>query len=175
MQSLPNGRRKALSPENGPSSYVQNKARQMDTYLEFIGNHLLLVSGLMISFFLLVFTELQRKARGVISVDPQEAVKLINADAAVVDLRSAEAFSHGHIVNAKNIPQDELDDKLAKLERFKGKPILAVCDAGISSSKVVTKLRAQGLDNVYDLRGGLKAWSEASLPLVSSKKTKSKA
>ena len=146
----------------------------MDTYLEFIGNHMLLVTGLLASFFLLVFTELQRKARGVISVDPQEAVKLINADAAVVDFRSAEAFSRGHIVNARNIPQDELDDKLEKLERFKGKPILAVCDAGLSSAKVVTKLRAQGMDNVYGLKGGLNAWSEASLPLVSSKKTKSK-
>ena len=146
----------------------------MDTYLEFIGNHMLLVTGLLASFFLLVFTELQRKARGVISVDPQEAVKLINADAAVVDFRSAESFSRGHIVNARNIPQDELDDKLEKLERFKGKPILGVCDAGISSAKVVTKLRAQGMDNVYNLKGGLNAWSEASLPLVSSKKTKSK-
>ncbi len=147
----------------------------MDTYLEFIGNHMLLITGLLASFFLLVFTELQRKARGVISVDPQEAVKLINADAAVVDFRTAEAFSRGHIVNAKNIPHDELDEKLQKLERFKGKPILAVCDAGLSSGKVVTKLRAQGMDNVYGLKGGLNAWSEASLPLVSSKKTKSKA
>ncbi len=147
----------------------------MDTYLEFIGNHVLLVAGLLVSFFLLVFTELQRKARGVISVDPQEAVKLINADAAVVDFRTAEAFSRGHIVNAKNIPQDELDEKLQKLERFKGKAILAVCDAGLSSAKVVNKLRAQGMDNVYGLKGGLNAWSEASLPLVSSKKTKSKA
>ena len=147
----------------------------MDTYLEFIGNHMLLVTGLLASFFLLVFTELQRKARGVISVDPQEAVKLINADAAVVDFRTAEAFSRGHIVNARNIPNDELDDKLEKLERFKGKPILAVCDAGLSSAKVVTKLRAQGMDNVYGLKGGLNAWSEASLPLVSAKKTKSKA
>ena len=147
----------------------------MDTYLEFIGNHMLLITGLLASFFLLVFTELQRKARGVSSVDPQEAVKLINADAAVVDFRTAEAFSRGHIVNAKNIPHDELDEKLQKLERFKGKPILAVCDAGLSSAKVVTKLRAQGMDNVYGLKGGLNAWSEASLPLVSSKKTKSKA
>ena len=146
----------------------------MDTYLEFIGNHVLLVTGLLASFFLLAFTELQRKARGVISVDPQEAVKLINADAAVIDFRSAEAFSRGHIVNARNIPQDELDDKFEKLERFKGRPILAVCDAGLSSTKVVTKLRAQGMDNVYGLKGGMNAWSEASLPLVAAKKTKSK-
>jgi len=146
----------------------------MDTYLEFIGNHLVLVSALMVSFFLLVFTEIQRKARGVVSVEPQEAVKLINADAAVIDLRSAESFSRGHIVNAKNIPQDELDDELEKIKRFKSKPIVAVCDSGLASNKIVSRLRREGLDNVYGIKGGINAWSEASLPLVASKKTRSR-
>ncbi len=65
----------------------------MDRFLEFAGNHTLLVSALAVSFFVLVFTELRRKASGMLSVEPQEAVKLINADAAVIDLRNAEAFS----------------------------------------------------------------------------------
>ena len=48
----------APSPENGPSSYLlrtqrQESARPMDTYLEFIGNHMLLITGLLASFFLL--------------------------------------------------------------------------------------------------------------------------
>ena len=74
----------------------------MDTYLEFAGNHPLLVSALLLSFFVLIFTELQRKARGLTNLDPQDAVRLINADAVVIDLRSAEAFARGHIVNANN-------------------------------------------------------------------------
>ena len=146
----------------------------MDRYLEFAGNHMLLVSALFVSFFVLVFFELSRKARGVISVDPQAAVKLINADAAVIDLRSAEAFANGHIVGAKNIPYDELDEGMTKLERFKSRPIVAVCDAGMTSSKVVTSLRKAGLDNAYGLKGGITAWSQASLPLVTAKKTRSK-
>lgn len=146
----------------------------METYLEFIGNHLLLVSALMVSFFVLVFSELQRQARGIMSVDPQEAVKLINADATVVDLRNADAFGRGHIVNAKNIPSDELDDELDKIKRLGNKPIVAVCDAGITSSKLVGRLRKAGVENVYGLKGGINAWSEASLPLVAAKKTKSK-
>ena len=146
----------------------------MDTYLEFAGNHTLLVSALLFIFFLLVFTELRRKAAGIINVAPQDAVKLINADAVVLDLRSAEAFSQGHIVNAKNIPVDELDDDMAKLERFKSKPIVAVCDAGMTSGRLVAKLRKAGMDNIYGLRGGINAWTQANLPLVSSKKTRSK-
>ena len=146
----------------------------MDTYLEFAGNHLLLVSALMVSFLLLVFFELQRKAQGVTSVEPQDAVKLINADAVVLDLRSAEAFARGHIVNAKNIPYDELDAEFSKLDRFKSKPIVAVCDAGMTSTKLVNTLRKAGADNVYGLRGGMTAWTQASLPVVAAKKTKSK-
>ncbi len=146
----------------------------METYLDFIGNHLVLVSALMVSFFLLVFTELQRKARGITSLDPQEAVKLINADATVIDFRNADAFSRGHIVNAKNIPHDELDDELEKIKRFKDKPVVAVCESGMTAGKLVGRLRSAGFENVYGLKGGINAWSEASLPLVSSKKTKSK-
>ena len=80
----------------------------------------------------------------------------------------------GHIVGAKNIPYDELDEGMSKLERFKSKPIVAVCDAGMTSSRVVASLRKGGLVNVYGLKGGITAWSQASLPLVSARKTKSK-
>lgn len=146
----------------------------MDTYLEFAGNNAVLVSVLLFSFFLLVFSELKRKASGIVNIEPQDAVKLINADAVVLDLRNADAFSRGHIVNAKNIPYDELDESMDKLERFKSKPIVAVCDAGMTSAKLVTQLRKAGKDNVYGLRGGIAAWTQANLPLVSARKTKSK-
>lgn len=146
----------------------------MDQYLEFAGNHMLLISALFVSFFVLVFFELTRKARGVTSIEAQDAVRLINADAVVLDLRSAEAFAHGHIVGARNIPHDELDEDMSKLDRFKSKPIVAVCDTGMTSTKVVNTLRKAGLDNVYGIKGGINAWTQASLPLVSARKTKSK-
>lgn len=147
----------------------------MERYLEFAGNHPLLVSALLASFFLLIFTELRRKARGLTSVEPQEAVKLINADAVVIDLRSPEAFARGHIVNAKNIPFEDLPANKEKIARYAKNPIVAVCDAGITSSKVVESLRKTGLDNVYGLKGGITAWTQANLPLVGGKKTKKKA
>ena len=146
----------------------------MDTYLEFAANHTLLVTALLFSFFLLAFTELRRQAQGVTNVEPQDAVKLINADAVVLDLRSSEAFARGHIVNAKNIPADDLTTNQDKYKKYKSRPILAVCDAGITSSKAVDTLRKSGLENVYGLKGGITAWTQANLPLVTAKKTKSK-
>ena len=146
----------------------------MTQFLEFAGNHTLLVLALLISFFVLIFTELRRKAGGLVAVDPTAAVALINNDGIVLDLRNAESFGRGHIVNAKNIPFDEFDAQQDKLGKFKNKPIVAVCDSGISSNKVVASLRKSGFESVYGLKGGMNAWGQAGLPVVAGKKTKSK-
>ena len=146
----------------------------MDRYLEFAANHTLLVVALSISFFVLVFSELRRKASGLINIDPTAAVTLMNNDALVIDLRSAESFSRGHIVNAKNIPFDEFDAQKDKIAKFKNKPIVAVCDAGGSSNKAVDSLRKTGFESVYGLKGGMTAWTQAGLPVVTGKKTKAK-
>ena len=146
----------------------------MDRILEFAGNNTLLVLALVTTFLLVVFTELRRKATGMLAVQPGDAVKLINNDAVVVDLRSTEAFSKGHIVNARSVPFDELEGHIDKLGKFKSKPIVTVCDAGITSNKAANSLRNSGFESVYNLKGGMTAWSQAGLPVVSGKKTKSK-
>lgn len=146
----------------------------MDKFFEFTGNHVLLVSALMISFFLLVFSELRRKASGLVNIEASDAVKLINNDAIVLDIRSADAFARGHIVNAKNIPNDELDAKLDQLERYKSTPVVAVCDAGVTTTGVVNKLRGAGFESVFGLKGGMSGWGQAGLPVVTGKKTRSK-
>jgi rhodanese-related sulfurtransferase len=146
----------------------------MDKILEFTGNHTLLVLALMISFFIVVFTELRRKASGLVNIEPIAAVQLINSDAVVIDLRSVDAFSKGHIVGARNIPSDELDAKMNKLEALKSKPIVAVCDAGTTSTKAVNALREAGFESVYGLKGGMAGWGMAGLPVVTGKKTKAK-
>jgi rhodanese-related sulfurtransferase len=144
----------------------------MDRIPEFIGNHTLLVVALMISFFVLIFSELRRKASGMVNIGASEAVSLINNDAAVVDLRNAEAYSRGHIVNAKNIPFDEFAAKKDLLST--STPVIAVCDSGMTSTKAVAMLRQAGFESTYGLKGGMNAWSQAGLPVVTGKKTKSK-
>ncbi len=143
----------------------------MDRFVEFAGNNTLLVLALLTSFFVVIFTELRRKAGDVTSVVAGSAVQLINNDAAVIDLRSAESFARGHIVNARNVPFDELEGRLDKLGKLKGKPVIAVCDAGITSNKALAKLREAGFESVYSLKGGMHGWSQEGLPIVTSKKT----
>src|SRR5210317_1695073 len=146
----------------------------MDKILEFTGNHTLLVLALVVSFLVAIFSELRRKASGTINIEAINAVKLINNGAVVVDLRSADAYGRGHIVSARNIPSDEVDAKVSTLEQYKSTPIVAVCDAGVSSTRTVNSLRQKGFESVYGLKGGMAGWSQAGLPVVSGKKTKSK-
>ncbi len=146
----------------------------MDKIVEFTSNHTLLVLALMVSFFAVAFSELRRKASGLVNVEAGEAIKLINNDAVVIDLRSADAFSRGHIVNARNIPSDELEGKINSLESFKSKSIVAVCEAGAATTKAVNNLRTSGFESVFGLKGGMSGWTQAGLPVVTGKKTKAK-
>jgi len=146
----------------------------MDNILKFVGDHTLLVTALMVSFFVAIFFELRRKASGTINIEASDAVKLINNGAMVIDLRAAEAFSRGHIVSARSLPHDELEAKISSLAQDKANPIVAVCDNGISSTRSVNLLRQQGYGSVYGLKGGMTGWSSAGLPVVTGKKTKSK-
>jgi len=146
----------------------------MEQLLDFTSKNMVLAVLLMISLFVLIFSELRRKASGMVAVEPAAAVALINNDGIVIDLRSNEAFSNGHIVNARNIPYADLDAHTEKIKKFKNKPIVAVCDAGATATRAVAALRNAGFVSAYGLKGGMNAWTQAGLPVVSGKKTKSK-
>lgn len=146
----------------------------MERFLEFAGNHPLLVTLLVGSFLFAVFYELRRKASGLINVESSEAVKLINNDAVVIDLRSAEAYAQGHIVGARNVAPDEIDARIPGVAQDKTKPVIAVCDNGVSAQRTVATLRTKGYESVYNLKGGMTGWSSAGLPVVTGKKTRSK-
>lgn len=146
----------------------------MDRIIEFTGNHPVMVAGLIGSFLLLIFFELRQKAVRLLNVDTATAISLINDGALVLDLRSKEAFSQGHIVNAKNVPQDEFEARRDSVLGSTTKPVLAVCNSGASSTKTVTLLRQAGFESAFNLKGGMAAWSQAGLPVVTGKKTKSR-
>ena len=134
---------------------------------EYISNNLLISAGLMISFLLLIFNELKIKKQHIATVDLFKAVQLINIGANVLDLRSADVFKKGHIVNSKNMTKEQVSSKKNSMSN---KTTIIVCDTGESSSKLVNEIRSSGIENVYGIRGGINSWSEANMPLVSKNK-----
>ena len=138
----------------------------MGEILEFINNNTLLVSATVGVFLLAVFNELKIKEGDVCGLTPIEAVKMINQNAVVYDLRVPDSYSQKHILGATNIESENLTaDK-----HNKKNPMLLVCDSGGVSKKTSLSLRKKNLDNVFYIKGGQAAWELVSLPVSSNNK-----
>ncbi len=105
--------------------------------------------------------------RGPNGISVAEATTLINReDGVVLDVREANEWSSGHIPNARHIALGQLAGRLSELDKFKGKPVVVCCASGNRSSSACGALRKAGFERVYNLAGGLGAWSEAGLPVT---------
>ncbi len=139
----------------------------VEQIIEFSGNHMLLVTALVISILLLI-QNLMAGSKGDIS--PVEATEMINHDdAVVIDVRPAADFSKGHIINAINIPAASLLTQLNQLEKYKNKKIIMSCRSGAQSSVARKQLDKQGFENVYNLKGGILSWQSENLPVTTKK------
>ena len=134
---------------------------------EFINNNLIISAGLILSFLLLIFNELKIKKQQIANIDAYKAVQLINSGANIFDVRSAELFKKGHIVNSKNFNSEQIT---AKKKSLINKTTIVICETGQSSSKIVNEMRALGVENIFGISGGIAGWSEANMPLVTKKK-----
>jgi len=78
----------------------------------------------------------------------------------VVDLRSPEIFSAGHIKGAVNRRFEDLPDYFETgIKPFEYDKIIMVCEDGQVSSYTTCLLRLMGYGNVYSMRWGMSAWN----------------
>lgn len=124
--------------------------------------------GLMLgSGALLLWPMLRGSASGAKDVSPAEAVLLINRENAIVlDVREESEFATGHIPDAKNIPLSKLAERANELRKFQQKPVVVNCQGDMRSANAFDQLKKAGFTNLYNLRGGLRAWNEAKLPVA---------
>ena len=134
--------------------------------IEFINNYPLLVGGTIGVFLLAVFNELKIKESNICGLTPAQAVKLINNNAVIYDLRDPKDFEKRHILNAVNINQEELMENPPK----KKSAMVLVCDGGGLSKKTSLSLRSKNLDNVFYIKGGHLEWENNSLPCETNDK-----
>jgi thioredoxin 1/putative thioredoxin len=98
------------------------------------------------------------------ALKPEELAQLLKAGrVAAVDTRDAAVFERAHIPGAKNLPGDELQNRLAELYML-GAPPALYCRSGDRSKELVAKLLEQGVESVF-LEGGVLAWEAAGLPM----------
>lgn len=84
--------------------------------------------------------------------------------AAIIDVRTPDEFSKGHLVNALNYDWNgnEFEKQIAPLD--KSKPVFVYCLSGGRSLSAANKMRSDGFKTVYELDGGIMKWRGANLP-----------
>lgn len=140
----------------------------MDQIAPFIARHpyLILAAGVLV--VALIVDELVRRVQGKFDVAPNDAIRLINQGAVVVDLRSPEQFKQGHIGEARNVPMEELEQQADKLARA-GNGVVLYCADGKNGMRALKVMTARGTERVYNLKGGIAAWRRDNLPVVKGK------
>jgi len=138
----------------------------MERLPEYIANHPFLAAAALMLAVLVIVVESRIMLRGATGVGPAEAVQLLNQGALVIDVRDPERFAQGHIIGARNVPSANLAGQADALKKWKEKPVIICCDAGMTSASAARTLRAGGFTRVVNLKGGLGAWERENLPVV---------
>ena len=94
---------------------------------------------------------------GYSDIDSAKTIELVGEtkETLVIDVRDAEAYAKGHLVNAINIPFDEFEGKISDLEDYKNQTIVLICNTGNKSGKAGKMLADNGFTKVYNAQDGM--------------------
>ena len=133
--------------------------------LQFVSLHPYLGIATALAAALVAVYEMRARSESLISVSPQDLIRLMNQGALVLDLRPQEQYQAGHLNGARQMSGESLLNAGETLKRLKEKAVVVYDDSGSLSGAAVRQLAAQGFTKVAALRGGLAAWRADNLPV----------
>ena len=83
----------------------------------------------------------------------------------ILDVRTPEEYSAGHISGAINIPHNMLAARIDELSDYKNEKIVVHCQSGRRAGLAEGVLREAGYNKILHLEGDMAAWRENELPL----------
>ena len=92
--------------------------------------------------------------------------KMVSGKYLLVDVRTAEEFSEGHIKGAINIDYLAENFSIGIQELELESPVLLYCRSGNRSSKAMKIMKELGFKEVYNLEGGIKGWISENNPVI---------
>ena len=106
---------------------------------------------------------------GVPELTPTEFTKrwpasLADAGVVLLDVREPVELEMAAVQTALHMPMRDVPNRLAELDR--GSPIVVMCHTGRRSLMVAQYLVGNGFSQVFNLRGGIDAWSTEIDPQV---------
>ena len=93
------------------------------------------------------------------NIGPKEAKKLMEEldEFVLLDARSEEEFSEGHIPGAIVIPHDEISERAESEISEKDVPVFVYCRSGRRSKAAAEALLELGYEKIYEF-GGINSW-----------------
>jgi rhodanese-related sulfurtransferase len=82
----------------------------------------------------------------------------------LLDIREPFELEMAALPFARHVPMREIPAQIADLERTV--PLVIMCHSGARSRRVAEFLMANDFDNVFNLKGGIDAWSTEIDPQV---------
>lgn len=95
-------------------------------------------------------------------VSREEAQKLVEEGAQLVDVRAEHEWEAGRIAGAKHVPLAELAERTGEID--KERPVVLYCRGGTRSTMATDALAEAGFD-AAKLTEGIVGWDEEGLPL----------
>lgn len=100
-------------------------------------------------------------------VTSREAADLIKSEKPLIlDVRTPNEYSRGHLQNSVLIPVQELQRRYKELADHKDREILLYCATGNRSTVASKILIDNGFKHIVNMRGGIYDWSQKSYPVV---------
>jgi rhodanese-related sulfurtransferase len=103
------------------------------------------------------------------NLTPEKVAEIISSDNEIIllDVRTPEEFegkgdkprfSYGHLVNAINIPNTELIDRISEIEIYKDREIIVYCSHSHRSPYACQQLTDLGFTNIKNMSEGLSSF-----------------
>ncbi|MEM8637458.1 MAG: rhodanese-like domain-containing protein [Cyanobacteria bacterium P01_G01_bin.54] len=100
-------------------------------------------------------------------ITPDELAAQIEAGNApmILDVRSPQEYTAGHLPGAINIDFRELGDRLDELPKPEQRTVVVYCEQGVRAGIAEQTLKNAGFTQVLHLQGDIRAWRQQQLPL----------
>lgn len=89
-----------------------------------------------------------------------------DADYILVDCREQDEWDQGHLPGAKFLPLSQWEKVSSVLDQDKNKKIILQCRSGKRSFNAAMNLMDRGFEDLYNLEGGIMAWSDAGYKII---------
>src|SRR5271165_1905335 len=140
----------------------------MQRLIEYIGHHGYLAAGAVAALIAVLGYELRERLHSFAAVSAMQAVRLMNQGALVIDLRGKEQYDAGHIGEARNVPQAELEKEAEALKKWRDKTVITYGSDDSDGANAARVLMKQGFTKVFNLDGGINGWLKDNMPVAKS-------